>query len=97
MISSTRAPVRSFHDFTLERIIFEWTSAEVTFDLRGPEGLEKITARGVRNLVVPRRDSWGPSVSILELASTEDRDDLVLISVQMQSGDRIEVLCEGID
>lgn len=97
MTSGSRAAaVRSLHDFTLKQVLVEWATAEVIFHLEGPEGPETLVAKGAQKLVLPHTEPWGPSAPINGVSSVPDRDDLILTRIEMQSGDVIEVLCQGV-
>jgi hypothetical protein len=50
-----------------------------------------LTVRGVVDVHVPRRNPWGPSVSMNEVSVVEQLDGLTRLSIEMQSGDVIHV------
>ena len=88
------------HEWTLVSIQFDWRAARVTLRLRRPDaGPTDIVADGVLRLDVPRRNPWGPSVSInrvLGPTSPEgEAGGAQRIAIEMQSGDVITVVANS--
>jgi hypothetical protein len=87
------------HDWTLVSILFEWKSGRVTLELRTAESKsEKLVAHGVSQLHVPRRNDWGPSVSINKVMepsgnASGNRE----LEIEMQSGDHIRIIAKSFD
>lgn len=87
------------HDWTLRTIEYVWESSSVTVALRrwsrargAPEDVQ-LFAGGVVDLLVPRRNEWGPSVSVLECdGPSETADGYQRLVLQMQSGDRLTII-----
>ena len=85
------------HDWTLRGIEVDWQrdATRVTVRLKAPHGPETITAQKVREICVPRANSWGPSVSVYEMTGPDVRPDgSARVSIEMQSGDVIEIVAE---
>ena len=80
-----------FHDAFLVRLRVEWNSGCVVLELETPSGRAELHLDGVRELVVPRRQPWGPSsyVNLVEFSPGA-------VVVEMQSGDRLEVDCAAV-
>ncbi len=57
-----------------------------------PTGTYSVIVRGFVDLRVPQQRPWGPSVYVDDLSLEEQPDGSVRLSVQMQSGDVIEVV-----
>jgi hypothetical protein len=80
------------HDWTLDSISIDWQSGSVVCRLQGPNAPASLVAHGLRELRLPRTFEWGPSVSVNRLTGPVTRDDgLLLLSIEMQSGDTIEI------
>jgi hypothetical protein len=79
----------SFHDASLVSARMDWdppTAALRVSPYPGPSPHVFLVGWGVRSLVVPRLDEWGPSVSINDV-TFEVHDGLSHIEVEIQSGD----------
>lgn len=86
------------HDWKLERITIDWGSGEARAFVRSPKGSEEIRVSGLREIRVPRREDWGPSVSINTVDGPNRSDDgLLHLNIEMQSGDMIEIVAESIE
>jgi hypothetical protein len=84
------------HDATLELLIFNWREGTLQIALKTGTGqLDKTTlfARGVTELRCPRLLPWGPSSSINTTNLEQLGDASYLLTIEMQSGDSIEVCC----
>jgi hypothetical protein len=95
---STPPSIPNLHDATLFRVIVEWKAGvgELELDpVRGGQLL--IRARGLRELNLPRRQDWGPSVSVNEATVSVGDAGEIRLQIQMQSGDEIVVVCEELD
>lgn len=80
----------TMHDWTLVSISVDWQAANATFtfidnDLHARE----LVALGFESLTLPRKNDWGPSASVYE--ATKTISECNRYSIQMQSGDLIEV------
>ena len=82
------------HDWTLKSIRFDWAAAQVIIELEDMTlAARSLVAEGVQELHVPRANEWGPSVSINEVSEIEALSSgLKRLRIEMQSGDRIEVV-----
>jgi hypothetical protein len=81
------------HDWSLISIVFEWPSGILNLSFRYGEGHNALlSAINVVELLVPKREEWGPSVSVNEvtgpfmLANGNHR-----LLIEMQSGDIIQI------
>lgn len=81
------------HDWTLVSLFANWKEATVAITLRNQKSAEvTITAHEFTDLVVPKKDDWGPSVSVNEVTGP-----LVLpngmqyLEIEIQSGDKIRI------
>ena len=86
------------HDWTLRAVNVDWGEgvARVVFD--SPTGRNHLRAHGLRNLHIPRAESWGPSVSVNEAQGPlEFEGGLVRFLIEMQSGDLIEIVARSFD
>jgi len=52
-----------------------------------------LIAESVSNFILPRKFSWGRSVSINNIVVKTEKDSTVLL-IEMQSGDIIEITCK---
>jgi len=83
------------HDATLKTVEFGWEAAVIRLMLKigpAPSDLAVLEAHGVTSLVCPRLCPWGPSSSV-NAATIEALADGKLLTVEMQSGDVLEVRC----
>ncbi len=81
------------HDWTLRSIEVSWKSGDVRLHLvSGPDAINWLTARDVVMLVIPRRQEWGPSESILNSTGPEPHADGQRMEIVMQSGDSIQII-----
>jgi hypothetical protein len=81
------------HDWTLLSISLEWENGATVLSFRrnGPQ-LVSVRAEGVSNLVIPRLNEWGPSVSVNEVRGPEkDLAGQQTLEIEMQSGDVIKI------
>ena len=84
------------HDATLQSLSFNWAnaSATLTFELCAVESeFVIVEASGVTNLQCPRVQPWGPSNSV-NSAALETQAVGQLLTIEMQSGDVIEIRCQ---
>lgn len=89
---------KKLHDATLTRIEVDWASGELRCTCNVQvEGRKTvlILAEGLKMLKCPRLYPWGTSVSVNEIR-TEKGENGTLLSIEMQSGDTIEVTAERI-
>jgi hypothetical protein len=87
------------HDAMLESLDLDWNSALLQLSLRtGILGFEEILiqASGTTDLSCPRQMPWGPSNSV-NSASLETLPTGIKLTIEMQSGDLIEVSCESVE
>ncbi len=90
--------VSKLHDATLESLTLHWEEGVVLVKLStGVNGTGAVTleASGVIRAVCSRVFPWGPSDSVNEV-KLEQIADGRLLSVEMQSGDVLEVRCREV-
>jgi hypothetical protein len=89
----------SLHDATLESVNFDWARGVVHLTLKimlpGFSGAV-IGAKDVTELKCPRLLPWGPSNSVNSVA-LEALADGRCLTVEMQSGDVLEVCCRDVE
>ena len=79
------------HDASLESIEVLWAEARCRLVLKLASGKHLLEFRGISRVTIPYEEPWGPSISI-NRASFEDG----VTSIQMQSGDTIEIAADGV-
>jgi len=88
---------RLLHDWTLKNIEVTWQSGVVRLDLIPSPGVTKcLTARGLIELVVPRRQEWGPSESVMSSNGPQPHSGGQRLEILMQSGDSILITAREI-
>jgi hypothetical protein len=82
------------HDWTLNKVDFEWKLARVVLELKDSASeIRTLVADGVAELYVPRKNEWGPSVSVNEVFEIEELSSgLKQLKIEMQSGDVIQIV-----
>jgi hypothetical protein len=86
------------HDATLKGVNFGWEAGVVHLTFKvgiAASDLAVVEAEGVTCLKCPRLYPWGPSSSV-NAAAIEELADGRLLTVEMQSGDVLEVHCRGV-
>jgi hypothetical protein len=77
----------TLHDATIKGIRLEWATGRFEVDLQTSERLMRLVFGGVRSVVAPREQPWGPSASVNALRRVgEGRFEL-----EIQSGDVIQI------
>ena len=81
------------HDWTLLSILVHWRSRLVELKFRDLNSQEVIIGvEGFLELRVPRRDEWGPSVSVNNVTGPKRQPNgNQRLIIQMQSGDSIDI------
>lgn len=75
------------HDASLLEVRLDWGTGEAVLRFRVGPGMERLlVVREVAELVVPRREEWGRSMSVLTTSFVDD-DPKHGLAVEMQSGD----------
>ena len=94
--SSRMIDVTRFHDAVLRRVVVLQREAVCTVELSTvADGVQCIDARGLRSVLIPREQPWGPSDSVLEVnAPAQDEDGTKVVEIKLQSGDLIVVRAE---
>lgn len=80
------------HDWTLVDIQYVWEQRKCNIKLKNRESqVVFIQAENVSSLSVPHNEEWGPSVSINNIDGPLECDGVFLFSIEMQSGDVIQL------
>ena len=80
------------HDWTLVSISFTWKPGTVRLVFRDPSSqVVTLVGEDVRSLRIPRIQEWGSSESVNEVLGPMDVGNLKQLSVEIQSGDVLEV------
>lgn len=90
--------VPRMHDATLETLTLHWVEGVVRIRLStgiNGTGVVNLKAVGVRRAVCPRALPWGPSDSVNEV-KLEQVSEGRLLSIEMQSGDVMEIFCREV-
>jgi hypothetical protein len=90
--------VPKLHDATLESLTLHWVEGAVRIRLStgiNGTGVVTLEAFGVRRALCPRALPWGPSDSVNEV-KLEQVSDGRLLSIEMQSGDLLEICCKEV-
>jgi hypothetical protein len=86
------------HDATLKSVNFEWETAIARLRFKTGVAVSEVAvveAEGVTSLECPRLLPWGPSNSV-NTTAVEELADGQLLTVEMQSGDVLEIHCRGV-
>jgi hypothetical protein len=90
--------VPRLHDATLETLALHWVEGTVRIRLStgiNGAGVVTLEAVGVHRAVCPRAFPWGPSDSVNEV-KVEQVSEGRLLSIEMQSGDVLEISCKEV-
>ncbi len=79
------------HDWTLFMFQIDWSEGRAVLIFRGEHDAVVLTAHGVVDIHVPRRQAWGPSDHVNKVKETTE-DGLQVYEVEMQSGDCIKIV-----
>lgn len=86
------------HDWTLKGIELKWGEGIATLLLEAESGDKFIIARGFVELIVPQRQEWGPSSSVMgSSGSTSCSDQQQRLEIEMQSGDVLTIVAREIE
>jgi hypothetical protein len=86
------------HDWTLRVVNVDWGVGVVRVEFDAPTGRTVLQAHGLQDLHMPRTESWGPSVSVNEARGPVGLEGgLVRLSIEMQTGDVIEIVARSFD
>jgi hypothetical protein len=86
------------HDATFNNLSLEWETANASLEFRtgvSAPGVATIHADSVTNLKCSHLLPWGPSSSV-NVATLETRTTDQLLTIEMQSGDVIEICCREV-
>ena len=81
------------HDWTLKSLTFDWINGTGRLIFDGDSSKDiSLFAVGIAHFQVPKREEWGPSISVYEVVGPTPLDNgNSSVSIQMQSGDLIEI------
>lgn len=85
------------HDWTLTKIIYEWEHdglCRIFFRDRASKD-RSVEAHQVSALSIPRKEEWGPSISVNSVTYKRSKDHQEM-NIEMQSGDVINVIASVI-
>jgi hypothetical protein len=83
------------HDWILIDIQFDWAEAKAVCNFRFRERTDALIASGVIEMIVPRRNEWGRSVSVLTVLWPDPEEPAPKrLTIEMQSGDEIQILAD---
>ena len=86
------------HDWTLVSVTVDWESSTVVVETRSPNAdIVKVSLHGVTLVSIPKREEWGPSVSINKVDGPIHQFGSVKLAIEMQSGDTIFLEGKSID
>lgn len=87
------------HDWVLVNILFLWEEGgRCRIEFRDSLSQNRyVNASGVSKLSVPRKEDWGPSVSVNETAGPTKKGSSYFFNIEMQSGDMIELIADQIN
>ena len=86
------------HDWTLRALNVDWGEGVACVEFDAPTGRSVLRAHGLQNLHIPRTESWAPSVSVNEARGPVGIEGgLVRFSIEMQTGDIIEIVARSFD
>ncbi|PZQ65676.1 MAG: hypothetical protein DI570_00815 [Phenylobacterium zucineum] len=87
----------NLHDFTLVRVVVDWEAKAALFELLGPDGLRTLTATGLLQFELTRDDPWGPSASVNGVEVAKEGEELLRVTIEMQTGDLIKLRCANVN
>lgn len=94
---TTLPDIPNLHDAVLESVAVEWEAAEAVIVVtRVPGGPLRLRARGLRRFVLSHEEVWGPSVYINQVTAEIDERGLVVLEIEMQSGDTVSVVADEV-
>lgn len=86
------------HDSVLVALQLRWEHGELAIHLEHHDQAMHLTATGVRQMVIPREEPWGPSEYVDAISLTPaDEAGLQRMEIEMQSGDVIVVFARAFD
>ena len=86
------------HDWTFETLMVDWLDGSATFTFRDNKTKKRfLTAEGLVELRIPKREAWGESISVNEIEGPSLLESgNFYLSVEIQSGDKVEVEAKSI-
>ncbi len=97
-MSYTNSNAIIMHDWTLMEIRVDWQNGSVTVTFRNTTSREvSLTAEGLVDIHVPKKEEWGRSVSVNEIRGPYKFDnEFQKVTIEMQSGDSIKIVARSI-
>ena len=86
----------ALHDSVIQGIGFEWSDGSLEATVRTATGQRTLSLKEVREVRLSRRNPWGPSAQIDRLVIGPSSEGTP-VTLQMQSGGSIEVICGSVD
>src|SRR5215467_4856862 len=88
----------NMHDWTLKSIRVDWVLGEAALIVSSYRQDHEILVTNFSNLIIPRLQEWGPSVSINSVTGPNKIDgNKYNLTIEMQTGDNISVTGEKIE
>ena len=88
----------TLHDWTLIGISVTWETGDVDIVVSWNSKEHRIRARNMAAMSVPRKEEWGPSVSINQVSGpTSGGPGEAKLEIQMQTGDVITIVAESFE
>jgi len=87
----------NMHDWMLENVEVDWPSGCVSLRLSGYNEHANIIAQKFLSVIVPKKENWGPSVSVNTMKWTKLDNGATVLSIEMQTGDVVEITAGSID
>lgn len=86
------------HDWTFLEIRIDWQNGSVIATFRNTTSHEvTLTAKGLVDIHVPKKEEWGRSVSVNEIRGPFKFDNkFQKLTIEMQSGDSITIIARSI-
>ena len=87
--------LEKFHDATFLGCELDWSSGELVVRLKIHTGEKNFHCQAVKDFSITRQEEWGPSVSVNSV-SISDNDNLMELTIEIQSGDLLKCRCEKV-
>lgn len=92
----TKDALNRLHDATFASVHIDWTNGSAELQLLVHEGKSVVLrAERLKQIDAPKREPWGPSVSVNEIRGPVPSSDGLRMEIELQSGDTIAIDAEG--
>ena len=96
MMAITKDALIRLHDATFASVHIDWADGSAELRLLVHKGKPVVLrAEGLKLINVPKREPWGPSVSVNEIRGPIPADDGLRMEIELQSGDTVAIDAEG--